>query len=168
MKRSITEADFIAAYDEYADALFRYCYFRTYDRERAQELMQETFTNAWVYLRQGKEIENLRAFLYRTAHNVCVNEVVRSKAYSLDEMQEQVGYDPADSSRSPEEEAEGALVLERLEELKPADRDVLTLRYVEGLQVKEIAAATGEPPNTVSVRIKRALAELKEKIEPTL
>jgi len=167
MRKSIDEAAFITAYDDYAEAIFRYCYFRTYDRERAQELMQETFTNAWSYLRQGKEIENLKAFLYRTAHNVCVNEMVKSKSISLDEMNESTGYDPESRDRSPEAEAEGARILEQLAELPLADREVLTLRYIEGMAVKDIAAMLGLPPNTVSVRIKRALATLRERYEQT-
>ena len=166
MRRKIDEQAFIAAYDEYAEAIFRYCYFRIYDRERARELMQETFTKAWEYLQKGNEIENLRAFLYKVAHNVCVNEAIRSKPYSLEEMQEKIGYDPADEDMSsPERDAETALLMTRLGELRPKDREVLTLRYLNGLPVTEIAEASGEAPNTVTVRIRRALDELRKKME---
>lgn len=162
MKR-IDEKNFIEAYDSYADALFRYCYFRVYDRERARELMQETFFKAWEYLHKGNEIENLRAFLYKVAHNVCVNEAIRSKPVSLDEMRENVGYDPEDHDLpSPERSAEGALLMERLLRLSDSDREALTMRYVDGLPVNEIAKHLGEAPNTVSVRIHRALARLKK------
>lgn len=163
MKRRIDEAEFIAAYDAYADAIFRYCYFKTYDRERAKELMQETFFKAWEYLAKGREIENLRAFLYRTAHNLSVNEAVRHKAYSIDEMHEVAGFDPEDTQEaSPEEESERQLVMRALRTLEPKDRELLVMRYVDDLPVKEIATALGVPPNTVSVRLKRALERLKE------
>ncbi len=164
MKR-IDEKVFIEAYDSYADALFRYCYFRVYDRERARELMQETFLKAWEYLHKGNEIENLRAFLYKVAHNVCVNEAIRSKSVSLDEMRETVGYDPEDKQElSPERQAEGSLLMERLALLSQTDRETLTLRYVEGLPVAEIATMLGETPNATSVRIHRALARLKKEM----
>lgn len=164
MKR-IDEKVFIEAYDSYADALFRYCYFRVYDRERARELMQETFLKAWEYLHKGNEIENLRAFLYKVAHNVCVNEAIRSKSVSLDEMHETVGYDPEDQQQlSPERQAEGSLLMERLTLLSETDRETLALRYVEGLPVAEIATMLGETPNATSVRIHRALARLKKEM----
>lgn len=169
MRRKIDEETFIAAYDEYAEAIFRYCYFQVRDRERAKELMQETFTKAWEYLQSGKEIDTVRPFLYRVAHNISVNEVTRRKAYSLEEMQEKAGYDPTDEdSSSPERDAEITLLMERMNELRPKEQEVLTLRYLNGLPVSEIAEATGEPPNTVSVRIRRALEELRKKMEPDI
>lgn len=167
MRSTIDEEAFIEAYDEYAEAIFRYCAFRVSDRERARELMQETFANAWEYLRKGRSIEQMRPFLYRIAHNVCVNESLRAKPFSLEALEEQSGFDPVDArSRTPEEDAEAALLLERLGSLRPKDRELLALRYFDGLPVAEIAEALGIPPNTASVRIKRAVEELRKKMAP--
>ena len=161
MKRRIDEAAFIAAYDEYADAIFRFCYYKVQDRERAKDLMQETFTRAWVYLSEGKEIENLRAFLYKVARNLSVNELVRSKPLSMDELAEG-GFDPKDTaSRSPEENSEVAELLRVIETLDPHDSELLIMRYVDDMPVKEIAGVLEIAPNTVSVRIHRALDRLR-------
>ena len=161
MKR-IDEETFISVYDEHADAIFRYAYFRLYDRERAKEIVQEAFMKTWEYLASGKKISNVRAFLYRTVHNLSVNEAVRHKSYSLDEMHEVAGFDPAEvKENTPDTEAEYRLVLAKIEELEPAERDVILMRYVEGLPVNEIAQALEEAPNTVSVRIHRALKKLR-------
>lgn len=161
MKRRIDEAAFIAAYDEYADAIFRFCYYKVQDRERAKDLMQETFTRAWIYLSEGKEIENLRAFLYKVARNLSVNELVRSKALSMDELAEG-GFDPRDAtSRTPEEESQIKELLSAIDTLEPDDRDLLIMRYVDDMQVKEIAAILDSAPNTISVRIHRALDRLR-------
>ena len=162
MKKA-NEQNFLQAYEAHADALFRYCYLRIRDRERAQDLMHETFTKTWEYLRAGNEIQAMRPFLYRVAHNLTVNEAVRSKTVSLDELQETVGYDPEDvKALSPEEDAEASMLMNRLLELSETDREALTLRYVEGMRVADIAKHLDEPPNTVSVRIHRALARLRE------
>lgn len=40
------EGEFMKAHDAYADALFRHCYFRLYDRERAKDLVQDAFMKA--------------------------------------------------------------------------------------------------------------------------
>jgi RNA polymerase sigma-70 factor, ECF subfamily len=162
--RKIDENAFIAAYDEYAEPIFRYCYFRVYDRERARDLMQETFTRTWEYLRNGNNVDELRAFLYKVAHNVCVNEIARKKPFSLDEMRDVAGFDPEDAERSPEKEAEVTLLMDKLQKLRDSDREVLTLRYINGLEVKEIATLLGSPPNTISVRIRRALDALRTQL----
>lgn len=161
------EAAFVEAYDLYADAIFRYCYFRVKDRERAKDLMQETFTKTWAYLMTGKKIENLRAFLYKVARNASLTELSRAKTKSLDALFEETGYDPADErTPSPSEAAEHALVMRLLDELDDASRETMILRYGNGLPVKEIAELKNEEPNAVSVRIHRALKVLKEKMEP--
>lgn len=61
------EAQFLAAYDEWADAIYRHCFFRVYSKERAEELVQDTFMKTWQYLEKGNEVENLKAFLYKVA-----------------------------------------------------------------------------------------------------
>ena len=161
----VTEKAFIKAYDDFADDIFRFCVFRLYDRERAKDVMQDTFTRTWVYIQAGNQIQHLRAFLYKTARNLCVNEMVRSTAFSLDEMQEVAGYDPQDQvSETAEDIAEASVLMKHLAELDPSFQEVLTLRYINGLAVKEIGEILGQPPNTISVRIHRAVEELRKKM----
>lgn len=157
------EQIFIEAYDEHADAIFRYCLFRVYDREKAKELMQETFTKTWEYIIKDNQIINIRAFLYKVAHNICVNEVMRNKAYSLDEMMESTGFDPEeDKIASPSDKAELRILFEKLHELPIEERELLTLRYIDDLKVNEIAKFLNKLPNTISVKISRAENSLKK------
>lgn len=154
---------FIESYDEYADAIFRYCYYRVFDRERAREIMQESFTRTWEYISSGKEVENVRAFLYKVAHNLCVNEITRPRMLSLDEMKEVVHFDPpAEEELSTEDRAEITMLLAELTKLPESDKELLLLRYVEDLQVKDIAELLDLVPNTVSVKIKRAEEALRK------
>jgi len=161
----ITEKAFIKAYDEYADEIFRFCAFKLYDREKAQDVMQDSFMRTWAYVTAGNEIENLRAFLYKTARNLCVNEMVRGKTYSLDEMQEVTGFDPEETNiETPEDAAEASVLMQNIAVLDDTFQEVLTLRYMNGLAVNEIGEILGEAPNTVSVRIHRAIQELKKRM----
>ncbi|MBI2631332.1 sigma-70 family RNA polymerase sigma factor [Candidatus Nomurabacteria bacterium] len=154
---------FIESYDLYAEAIFRYCLFKVFDRERAKELMQETFTKTWEYLEKGKEVENLRAFLYKVAHNLCVNEIIRPKSFSLDEMSEKVNFNPEDkNSRSPENETDISLLIEKMKMLQPQEKEILTMRYIDDLAVAEIAELLGMIPNSVSVKIRRAEESLRK------
>jgi len=154
---------FISAYDQYSQAIFRYCMFRVFDRERAKELMQESFAKTWEYLMEGNSVENYRAFLYKVAHNLCVNEVIRKRPYSLDKMKEDSGFDLEDGgTRTPEEATELGMMLASLKMLNSGERDILTMRYVDDLKVSEIAEILNALPNTVSVRISRAENALKK------
>src|SRR3989344_9327840 len=87
---------FAEAYEQYANEIFRHCYYRAHDRERALELMQETFMRTWEYIAAGHDIDNVRAFLYRSASNLVINDARRKKLRkeeSLEQMQEETGFD---------------------------------------------------------------------------
>lgn len=157
--------DFEKAYEELSEPIWKHCYFRIHNRERAQEIAQDVFMKTWDYLREGNKIDNLRAFIYRVAHNLIVNEITRRKKnLSLDEMFEESGFDPAGSD---EEEAmknrlDGEMALKRLKTLDPNYREALYMRYVDELSVKEIAELLGEKENNISVRIHRGMEKLRE------
>ncbi len=70
---------FETLYDTHADALWKHLYHRLGDNERAKELMQEVFLKAWQYVLQGKQIEHEKAFLYRIAKNLFINEIRTKK-----------------------------------------------------------------------------------------
>jgi RNA polymerase sigma-70 factor (ECF subfamily) len=154
---------FLQAYDTLSDAIFRHCYYRCYDREKAQELMQECFMKTWERIAAGDEILNLKAFLYRVAGNLVIDHSRRKKADSLEAMAESSGFDPVGSGAAEiETAAESRLALALLDRLDDRHRQAVTLRYVEGLSPREIAEITGETENAVSVRIHRGLAQLRQ------
>src|SRR3989338_8171097 len=116
-EKSDLEQEFLQAYDTHADAIFRHLYLRIGDREDAKDLLQEAFIKAWEYARKGKEIENIRAFLYRIAGNLLSDPGRRRKRrpeVSLEDLQEE-GYDvesePEDHGMRIDAEAIVALTL---------------------------------------------------------
>ncbi len=149
------------AYNLYADAIFRHCYLRLMRRERAKELMQDAFMKAYLYAQKGAEIENIRALLYRIANNLIVDDVRKAKEASLDALQE-AGFDPTGADdKSMASRLDGQQVMATLAHLSEEDRQIVTLRFVDELKPQEIAEILDLTPNVVSVRIHRALKELK-------
>jgi len=141
---------FAEMYRQYSDAIFRHCYFRVFRRERAKELMQDTFMRAWEYLCKGNKIDNMRAFLYRVANNLIVDEVRKKKEMSLDELQEK-GIDPSyDDTRNMQDRIEEQKILLTFCKMEKPYRDVLVMRYVDGLPPSEIADILGERQYGVS------------------
>ena len=161
---SAMEEQFLKAYDDYADAIFRHCYFRVFSRERARELMQETFTRTWEYAIKGKAIENIRAFLYRVANNLIIDESRKKKEISLDALQEK-GFSPSQPQgyKRIENVLEGKYAIEKLMMLDQKYRKAVLMRYVDDLMPKEIAEILGESENVISVRIHRGMEQLRQK-----
>lgn len=157
---------FMDAYDELSDAIFRHCYFRVYDREKARDLAQEAFARTWEYLAAGKEVDNLKAFIYRVAGNLVIDASRRARPLSLDALMED-GFIPAAETTAGEvtdapTSADAALMLDRLAVLDEPYRSAVTMRYLEGLAPGEIAAITGETENVISVRIHRGVKKLRD------
>ncbi len=157
---------FAKAYEEFSDAIFRHCYFHTFKREDAKEIMQETFMKTWEYIASGREIEQVRPFLYRTATNLMINASKKKKEQSLDELQE-AGFDPGvEDDAHKRDVIQEQRVLEVLEKIEEPYRQVVMLRYIEDLTPAEIAEITGESANSVSVRIHRGLKQLRSLLHP--
>lgn len=150
------------AYEAHADAIFRHCYFRLFNRERALDAMQQTFTKTWEYLVKGGEIENIRAFLYTTATHVIIDEVRKKREMvSLDGLEEK-GWEPSvDEQSHVEDHIDGGKIRACLQQLEPSYRDALVMRYVDDLAPKEISKILGETQNVISVRINRGMKKLR-------
>ncbi len=155
------EDDFLAAYHEYNDALFRYSYFKVSDREKAIDLVQECFTKTWSYLAGGGTINSFKPFLYRTLTNLIIDSYRQKKHASLDVLAEE-GFDPGeDPSDDLINSLDGEKIIALLQKLPDEYRDVLFLRYVNEFSFTEIAKLTGETANALTVRAHRGLEKLK-------
>ncbi len=159
------EKQFIQWYEEYGDALFRYCYFKVHDKEKAKDLVQEVFTRTWQYLGRGYQIENGRAFLYRVALHCIIRASQRPTHLSLEKLEEEQGFavpsGEDESSLSQDMDAKRMIgLLEKLMEEK--DREVIIFRYMNDLSPRDIAQITGESENVISVRLHRALKRFRK------
>jgi RNA polymerase sigma-70 factor (ECF subfamily) len=158
---------FLAAYDEHADAIFRFCYAQTGRRDDARDLTQDTFARAWRHCAAGKRVDQWRPFLYRIARNAAIDLSRRARPESLDALQES-GFDVRDEqARDPSVLAEATRAVRLIASLEPAYRDAVAMRYVDDMSPRDIARITGERENAVSVRIHRGLQRLRELLTRT-
>lgn len=164
MKQNVNNQDlFLEAYDAHADAIFRYCYFRVFDRERAKELAQECFMRTWESITEGKEIKNIRAFFYRVANNLVIDSIRKRKESSLEAMEVDLPM-PEHAFSSPEIATEAKIALTHVERLEESEKNVVKMRYLDGLGPKEIAEVLGESENIISVRLHRAIKKLRSEL----
>jgi len=169
MSSQTQEQQYLQAFDQYSDDLFRHCYFRVSDRERALDLVQDTFTKVWDYIAQGGTIDQFRPFLYRTLNNLIIDEYRKKKMTSLDALLEEETVTEGsfqDLQTGGLKELEGKLDATRfvseLDAMPPQYRQMVVMRYFDELTPKEIAAITGESENVISVRIHRGLEWLRK------
>ncbi|MBY0538719.1 RNA polymerase sigma factor [Patescibacteria group bacterium] len=151
---------FDEAFAQYGDAIFRFCIVKVSNVELAEDLTQEVFMRYWGYLKEDKEIQNPRALLYTIANNLAKDWYKKKKSDSLDD-QIALGYDPVEKSAGPQLLAEQAEVIDALAQLEENDREIMVLRYVDGLDPKDIALILNESANVISVRINRATKRLQ-------
>lgn len=178
---SITESDLLSRargfdqealahiYRTYQQALYRYVYHHIGDEQTAQDLTAEVFGRFLQALRSGRgPDQHLKSWLYRVAHNLIVDELRRRthrNHQSLDDAPAEVLHD---GEQSPDERAwtaiAGAQVREALAELSPDQRQIVILKFLEGLDNSEIAEITGKTVGAVKALQHRALESLRARM----
>ena len=163
----------------YRQPLFGFFRRRLADKERAEDLAQETFLAVIRATARYEPRSLVRTYLYGIALNLLANERRRqlkdSRMQGKDSRrqgpdgQKQDGA-PPDLEQIPEpsstSEPETALwVRQALETLEARDREVLMLREFEQLSYTDIAQLLRMPLNTVRTRLFRARIALKEVLE---
>lgn len=156
------EQSFLQGYEEFSDELFRFCLVKVRNRDEALDIVQETFVRVWEYLRKGREIDHLRGFLYRTARNIIVDQSRKHSTLSLDGLHEEQNFDPATSPQAFGVGIDLERALAALNALDDPHREILTLRFLQDLEIDEIAETLSMTRNAVSVRIHRAIEALKK------
>jgi RNA polymerase sigma-70 factor (ECF subfamily) len=167
MDQDQSKAYFLDIYDRHADEIFRFCLMKVSNKEKAEDLTQETFMRFWQAIRTGEAVRHDRAFLYTLARNLVIDWYRKKKESSLVVLQEE-GIDFMGEGREDVEQAAHMNeVLAIVNELDESSRDVILLRYVEGWSPQEIAELNGESANAVSVRLNRAIKKVQERIHAT-
>ena len=156
--------DFSKTYDEHSDAIFRYAYFKLSDTEKAKDVVQDTFVKFWEYISAESELQNAKALLYRIALNTIIDLYRKRKTFSLDTLAED-GFDPTyEPEKDVFERHESEAVLKAINELDENDRNIMFMRYVEGLSFDDIAEVIGDRPNTIAVKVHRLLKQLRQSL----
>ena len=153
-------------YDREHVAIRRYLLFLGVDVETGREIVQETFLKLHQHLLDGGDQSNLRAWLYRVAHNLARNWQNSFRASKTDFLSDATITDNLPASVTSAEDK--LLAAERtkcfreaLKQLSPAQRECLTLR-AQGMKYREIAEVLNLSISTVGENIGRGLEKLKE------
>lgn len=152
---------------EQYEKIYRYCYFKVNNRCLAEDLTQETFLRYFAqtsYVHRGKQL----AYLYTIARNLCIDFYRKPKRGEL--AVEAFAEEDCSGSRmlteklaeNPMEQVETALHLQMAVEKLPEEmQELILLRYVNELSVREICNITGLSRSSEYRMEREALKRLK-------
>jgi len=155
-------AAFGALYRRYLDRVYGYCFYLLGDHHDAEDATERTFLAALGAIgRYRDEGASFRSWLFRIAHNQIANALRargRHRATPLDGVSEPaLGGDPAGLVGQAEESRRLRRALDTLADDR---RQVIILRFVDGLSAREIGVVLGRSPGAVRVLQHRALRDL--------
>lgn len=156
-----------AIYDTYHQPLYRYVYRQVGSVEAAQDLTAEVFQRFLQALKKGNgPTQQLKAWLYRVAHNTVVDYFRRQQYRDdlpLDEQRLQSYEDPVSIA---ETHIEAERVRTALNKLTPEQRQVISLKFFAGMSNQEVAEVMAKPVGAVKALQHRALASLRHRLIP--
>lgn len=163
-KRRDTEEELVRALQaEHGTALLSYVTRLTGDRQRAEDVVQETLLRAW---RRAGSLEgdaaSLRSWLFAVAHNLAIDEH-RSRAARPEETDPQL--DEVAVAGQLDRALEASQITEAVRSLSRDHREALVETYFRGRSVTEAAIVLGVPPGTVKSRTYYGLRALRAALE---
>ena len=166
---STLEVKVAQVFDLLRDPVYRYFLRRLADASEAEDLTQEVFLRLYSWLDKGRKVENIRAWVFRVAHNLVIDrEALNARFQSLDSNEwERVSETypdlaPSAERRLLEQEQQGKLHL-ALKRLSPQERECLDLR-AEGLSYREIAEVFDMRTHTLVSFLRRVIKKLFREI----
>jgi RNA polymerase sigma-70 factor (ECF subfamily) len=156
----VNPAEFRAFYEQSAPALRSYLRYSCRNASLADDLMQETYLRLLrVELPPLNEAAR-KSYLYKTARSVMLDHYRRTRREMQgpdDDWLDRIpAAEPADAS------GPAADIMPLLDKLKPRDRQLLWLAYVEGFSHREVAAVLGLNEKSVRVLLLRARERMME------
>lgn len=153
-------------YDLYVNRIYRFIFFKVNSVNDAQDLTSEVFLKLWQKLRDGHDIKNLNSFIYMMARNIVI-DFYRAKSRTETSLNEGIK-DKIDNSKDllTQQMANSELqgVLQGLDKMKDEYREVIVLKFLDELSVREIAEILNKTTGAVRVLIHRALKALKNNL----
>jgi RNA polymerase sigma-70 factor (ECF subfamily) len=136
------------------------------DEQEAEDVMQQTYVNAFTHLRQFNGSSQFSTWLTRIAINESLARVRRQGRYEVfDELASIEPFASRNPSENPERQAFTGELRELLEwaidSLPDGAREVFVLREVEGLSTADVAECLGVSVDVVKTRLSRGRAALR-------
>jgi RNA polymerase sigma-70 factor (ECF subfamily) len=150
-------------YSIYLTRIYRYIYYQVNDRMMAEDITEEVFVKAWKAIKSCKGREDtFQAWLYRIAHNHLANCLRDSGRVTSLEKDGTIDF--PDPGQRTETGAEYGELMKAIAGLPETERQVIVLKFIEGLDTRETSKALGKNEGAIRIAQMRALAALRDKL----
>lgn len=166
------------AFDElllrHQQGIFNYIYFIVRNRQLSEDIFQETFIKAIMTIKQGRYTENgkFRAWIMRIAHNLTIDHFRQEKSENTI-SNDDAEVDLFNKAYLCDGTIEDQLIYEQILNdvkrlityLPDSQREVLEMRYYQGMSFKEISEKEGISINTALGRMRYAILNIRKMVE---
>lgn len=152
-------------YDHFFESIYRYVFFRV-NQDEVEDIVESVFIKAWVNLEKYEKRDfSFSSWLYKIAHNATIDH--HRSHRKIEQIDENIK-DESEEAEPKKLAEQGILskkVRDAVNELKEPYRQVVSLKFLNGLSNAEIAEILGEREGNIRVLQFRALKELKKQLE---
>nr|AHF25429.1 RNA polymerase sigma-70 factor [uncultured bacterium Contig39] len=159
----MTSQAFQAAYLPLAERFWQVAWYILEDAAEADDAVQELFLRLWERRDVLDGIHSPKAYGLILLRNLCLDRLRQRRRLESDGELPECGT-PGRQDEAVDERERLAKVLAAVKSLPERQREVLTLRTLDGLSYEEIARRTGLKPLTLRVLLSQARNQLKRKI----
>lgn len=131
------------------------------DTGTAEEMAEEAFVKVWHHLHEGKEIENLKSYLYMAVRNECVSYLRQSKNIVPEEELAEI---PDVSDEDIDTSERDARLWRAIDRLPDRCREIFLMCKRDGMNGEEIAAELGLSIKTVKNQMTKAYERLRSEL----
>jgi RNA polymerase sigma-70 factor (ECF subfamily) len=153
-------------YDHYEEQIYRFIYLKTGQKEDAEDLTHQVFLQAFRKIKDYKDFGfPFSSWLYRIARNEVI-DFYRSKKTNIP-------LEDVDNVLKSEEDKKNDLdfkiqleeVKKAISKLKPEYQDVIIMRFIEDLSIKEVSRILNKSEGAIKLIQHRAMAALKKNLK---
>jgi RNA polymerase sigma-70 factor, ECF subfamily len=157
---------FGSLYDHYQAAIYRFIAVKVGSREEAEDITHHVFLSAWqkvnTYRPQGHPFSS---WLYQIARNAVIDHYrARKNDMSLEKLDPESSLIPAVEHFDLGAKMEFEKIHRAIGDLKPDYQDVIILRFIEDMSLKDTATALKKTEGAIKLIQHRAVKELRKKV----
>jgi len=149
-------------YDYYHPRIYRFIFLKVSNKQDAEDITHQVFLSAWQNIKNYEPQGFLfSSWLYKISRNAVI-DFYRSKKNEIsleevgDRLNDELRIDKIDLKIQIEK------VMKALKKLKPEYQDIIIMRFVDDLSIKEVAKVLDKSEGAVKIMQHRAINSLKK------
>jgi RNA polymerase sigma-70 factor, ECF subfamily len=149
-------------YAAFHQSIYRYLYYRTSDFQTAEDLTSEVFLKMVQFLPLYRRDNSVfQAWLFQIARNLAIDHYRRSSTHPVLPLEENLDSDSLDLDQTVDFNFNCEELAQALGKLNDVQRDVLLLRFIEGIPIAETARILHKSEDAIKALQRRGLAVLR-------